>query len=497
MSPAKILFELSGSIAAWKACAVISRLAQDGHEVQVVATTAALRFVGAPTLEGLSGRPVRSDMWATGTAMDHINLVKWADLVVLCPATANTINRLAAGLADDLVGALFLAHDWRKPYLLAPAMNPAMWSHPATAASIERLRGWGVRVLPVARGRLACGDEGEGRLIEPDEILSQIRAALAELAGPVGPAPAKAASSNASDAARHPRAEIRDSVERSASAEPRPGRSPARQRNFARSREAVAASGDPTDAGAASNGQPATSHRQLRVLITSGGTEELIDGVRSLGNFSTGRTGALLAETFAARGHDVVLLRARRAARPAAGSALREEIFGSFAELAAALQRLLRDERFDAVVHAAAVGDYSLDAVTVDGAPLPLGAGKLDSGRDVRLHLRPNPKLIDRLREWSANPELRVVAFKLTNGATAADARAAVEKLFARARANFVVHNDLAEDRGGDAGNFPAAIWRATDGDPRRVESRAALADALERVLIGPTTAAAAGKPRE
>ena len=114
----KILFELSGSIAACKACTVISRLVQDGHEVQTIATEAALRFVGPATLEGLTGRPVRSDMWAAGTALDHLNLAKWADLVVLCPATAHTINRLAAGLADDLVGALFLAHDRRKPFLV-------------------------------------------------------------------------------------------------------------------------------------------------------------------------------------------------------------------------------------------------------------------------------------------------------------------------------------------------------------------------------------------
>lgn len=409
MCAAKILFELTGSIAAWKACAVISRLAQEGHEVQTIATSAALQFIGAATLEGLTGRPVRSDMWDRGTAMDHINLVKWADVVVLCPATANTINRLAAGLADDLVGALFLAHDWRKPYLLAPAMNPAMWAHPATRAGVEKLRGWGVRILPVARGRLACGDEGEGRMIEPEEILAAIRAALPGASAPVATA-----------AAAH--------------ASPR-----------------------------------------RRVLVTAGGTEEPVDGVRTLTNFSTGRTGVLLAEHLRACGCEVTLLRAHRAAPAPAG--VRAETFVTFADLRSALERLLGVEHFDAVVHAAAVSDYSIAGLRVGGQPLAPGAGKLGTGQDVAIQLAPNPKLVDHLRAWSRNPALRVIAFKLTRGADAAAAQAAVEKLFGHSRADAVVHNDLdAVDPA--TGRFPATLWRA-DGANVALESREALAHAI------------------
>lgn len=405
MSAAKILFELTGSIAAWKACAVISRLVQEGHEVQTIATSAALQFIGPATLEGLTGRPVRSDMWDRGTAMDHINLVKWADIVVLCPATANTINKLAAGFADDLVGALFLAHDWKKPFLLAPAMNPAMWAHPATRAGADTLRGWGVKVLPVARGRLACGDDGEGRMVEPEEILSAIRAAL-------------------------------------------PGQ------------------GKPAEVSAA---------LRPRVLITAGGTEEPVDGVRTLTNFSTGRTGVLLAEHLRACGCDVTLLRAHRAAPAPTG--VRAETYATFADLRDTLERLLGREHFDAVVHAAAVSDYSVAGLRVNGQPLVAGSGKIGTEQDVAIQLAPNPKLVDHLRAWSRNPGLRVVAFKLTRDADRAAAQAAVEKLFAHSRADAVVHNDLAAIDP-TTGRFPATLWRA-DGTSTALESREALAHAI------------------
>src|SRR5688572_23473467 len=166
-----VLFQLSGSIAAYKACQVVSRLTQAGCEVQTVATDGALQFVGPATLEGLTGRPVASDTFAAGTHMDHIHLVRWADLIVLCPATANTINRLAAGIADDLVGTMFLAHDFTKPYLVVPAMNAAMYDHPATSAALDRLRQWGVEVLEPGAGSLACGEIGPGRLAEPEAVL--------------------------------------------------------------------------------------------------------------------------------------------------------------------------------------------------------------------------------------------------------------------------------------------------------------------------------------
>lgn len=175
----RILFQLTGSIACFKACELISRLAKRGFAVQTVASAGALRFVGAATLEGLTGRAPFVDLYESGRTMDHIRLARWADVALLCPATANSLNRLAAGLADDPIGALFLAWETaKKPYLVAPAMNATMWDHPATRAARERLAGFGVRLLPVGDGRLACGEAGEGRLLEVADIETIVLEAL-------------------------------------------------------------------------------------------------------------------------------------------------------------------------------------------------------------------------------------------------------------------------------------------------------------------------------
>jgi len=175
----KILFLLTGSIACFKACELISRLVKRGVAVETVASEGALRFVGAATLEGLTGRRPFTDLHEAGRTMDHIRLARWADVALLCPATANSLNRLGAGLADDAIGALFLAWEIAtKPWLIAPAMNATMWDHPATRASRERLTGFGARILPVGDGRLACGEQGEGRLLEVDELEKHVMQAL-------------------------------------------------------------------------------------------------------------------------------------------------------------------------------------------------------------------------------------------------------------------------------------------------------------------------------
>jgi phosphopantothenoylcysteine synthetase/decarboxylase len=175
----KLLFLLTGSIACFKACDLISRLAKRGVAVQTVASEGALRFVGAATLEGLTGRTPFTDLYEAGRTMDHIRLARWADLALVCPATANSLNRLASGLANDAIGALFLAWELaRKPWLIAPAMNATMWDHPATRASRERLERFGAKLLPVGDGRLACGEQGEGRLLEMDELEKLVLEAL-------------------------------------------------------------------------------------------------------------------------------------------------------------------------------------------------------------------------------------------------------------------------------------------------------------------------------
>lgn len=174
----KILIQMSGSIACFKACALISRLVQAGHHVKVAASKSALQFIGAATLEGLTGEKVHSDLWEEGDAMSHIHLMRWADVIAAVPASAHLINRMAQGVGDDLLTTMFLAHDFKKPYVIAPAMNTSMYLHPVTQKSLELLKGMGIEILEAASGVLACGEVGYGRLLEPDLLLAEIETRL-------------------------------------------------------------------------------------------------------------------------------------------------------------------------------------------------------------------------------------------------------------------------------------------------------------------------------
>jgi phosphopantothenoylcysteine decarboxylase/phosphopantothenate--cysteine ligase len=178
MSKPRVLLQVTGSIAAFKAAALASLLAQDGCELQCVLSAGGREFLGEATLEGLSGRPVLSDIFERGRALEHISLVDWADLLLVYPACANHVARLRAGLADDLIGCLFLANNFRKPYWIAPAMNSDMLAHPAVAEALAVLESWGCRILPTGEGRLACGAVGYGRLLDPEAVHALVREAL-------------------------------------------------------------------------------------------------------------------------------------------------------------------------------------------------------------------------------------------------------------------------------------------------------------------------------
>jgi len=173
-----ILFQLTGSIACYKACNVISKLVQDGYEVRTVCSENALKFIGKSTLEGLTHKAVYVDTFEDRSALGHIALTKWLDLAIICPATANIMNKLAAGIGDDYISTVFLAFNFSKPYLIAPAMNQNMYTHPATKRSIGILEGWGVKVLGTGAGYQACGDKGAGRLLEPEAIYKEIKKAV-------------------------------------------------------------------------------------------------------------------------------------------------------------------------------------------------------------------------------------------------------------------------------------------------------------------------------
>ncbi len=178
MLKSKILFIMTGSIASYKACGVLSKLQQDGHQVKVVMSPSSLQFIGKATIEGLTGATPITDMYGDGQVMDHIHLVRWADLIIVAPATAHYINRISNGIGDDLLTTLFLAHDFKKPFLIAPAMNTMMYLHPTTQRSIKKLKDMGVEILEAASGVLACGEVGYGRLLEVDQIIQEINQRL-------------------------------------------------------------------------------------------------------------------------------------------------------------------------------------------------------------------------------------------------------------------------------------------------------------------------------
>lgn len=295
--PLRVLLLMSGSIAAFKVVQLVSRLVQApvGAEVEVVMTPAARGFIGEASLEGLTGRRVRSETFAAGDHMEHIRLVRWADVVLAAPCTANTLNKLASGIGDDLVGTLFLAHDFSKPWLIAPAMNTRMYEHPTTRTSLERLRGMGCTIVEPGSGALACGEVGAGRLAEPEALLAAVLHAAEQVPGAAGPA--------------------------STSSRPSVG-------------TAV----------------------PLKILVTAGGTRMPLDAVRSIVNSSTGRTGADLAADLAALGHAVTLLTAEDA--PRADDIARLERYDDFDSFERGLRGLLAEESYDLLVQAAAVSDW-------------------------------------------------------------------------------------------------------------------------------------------
>jgi phosphopantothenoylcysteine decarboxylase/phosphopantothenate--cysteine ligase len=172
----RILLGVSGGIAAYKSAELVRRLRDAGAEVRVVLTENAARFVSPLTFQALSGQPVRSGLWdeAAEAAMGHIELARWAQRILIAPASADLIARLAHGFADDLLTTLCLAS--AAPLAIAPAMNQQMWAHAATQANISTLRERGVDLLGPADGSQACGEFGAGRLLEADSIVAEIAA---------------------------------------------------------------------------------------------------------------------------------------------------------------------------------------------------------------------------------------------------------------------------------------------------------------------------------
>jgi phosphopantothenoylcysteine decarboxylase/phosphopantothenate--cysteine ligase len=246
LSSMRILVGVTGGIAAYKTPQLVRELRQAGADVQVVMTGSAAQFVTPTTLQAVSGQPVRDTLWdaAAEASMGHIELARWADLILIAPATADRLSRLASGHADDLLGALCLAT--RSPIALAPAMNTVMWEAPATQRNLTTLRADGIHLIGPEIGDMACGESGPGRMSEPHEIVAAVAEVLAT---------------------SQPRATVRD----------------------------ISLDGGQGLAG-------------KHVVITAGPTREAIDPVRYISNHSSGKQGYALAAAAIAAGARVTLI---------------------------------------------------------------------------------------------------------------------------------------------------------------------------------------------
>ena len=168
----RIIVGITGGIATYKAPELVRLLKKAGHEVRCAATEHALEFVTRVTLETVSGAPLYSDLFASGRT-EHISLKDWGEMLVVAPATANIIGKVAGGIADDALSTLLLAFS-QKPVIMAPAMNCEMWAHPAVQRNVALLKSWGIRMVGPEEGELACGVNGVGRMAEPEQIVDAV-----------------------------------------------------------------------------------------------------------------------------------------------------------------------------------------------------------------------------------------------------------------------------------------------------------------------------------
>jgi phosphopantothenoylcysteine decarboxylase/phosphopantothenate--cysteine ligase len=362
----RILLGVSGGIAAYKALELVRLATGAGHAVRVVQTPASRRFVGAASFEALTGAPVLASEFERDPArgafpgqplpdhepLSHLELVANAEVYVIAPASANTLAKLAAGLADNLLSSCALAAEC--PLVLAPAMNNRMYEHPATLANLRTLHERGARIVEPDSGRLASrGEQGIGRLADPARILAACEAALAGASG---------------NGAVH----------------------------------------DPDgDSAYADSGRADPAHTDwtgLKVLVTAGGTREPIDSVRFVGNSSSGRMGLALARAAQARGAQVTVIAANVALDPPPGVAWRE------VATAAELQQACEQEfpACDVLLMAAAVADFR-PSTHAEGKLKKAGRERLE------LRLEPTADVIAGLAE-RRRAEQTLVGFAAEHG---------------------------------------------------------------------------------
>ncbi len=430
-SSKNILFKMSGSIACYKACDVISKLVQLGHSVKVAVTPDTFNFVGQATLEGLTQNQVISDLYTPGQMMDHIHLNDWCDLAVLCPATANTISKISIGMSDNIVTALALSRDTSKPYLMMPAMNTRMLVSKPIQDAFAKLEKMNIKLLYGDAGHLACGHTGSGRLAEPSEILDFI---------------IKIVSTELNEKNLKPNLDLKfNSLSNS-------------QMNLSNTIDF-----NPTIA----------KTKKLKILVTAGGTSEPIDPVRTVTNISSGQTGLNIVQYLADK-FDVTLLGA---------NSMKDKMmnlkpsfkyigFSSFKDLETKMKDLLAKQDFDVVIHLAAVSDYSPRTLSLSDQTIELPALekisldnkaevnligsfsekfnsteniniKIDSIKDSGFSIEfvKNKKLINEIRTISKNKDIKIIGFKLIRTDDLEKIQFEIDKVLKSS--DFVVVNDL------------------------------------------------------
>ncbi|MEI4506062.1 bifunctional phosphopantothenoylcysteine decarboxylase/phosphopantothenate synthase [Sphingopyxis sp. CCNWLW253] len=413
MSSPRILLIIGGGIAAYKSIELVRLLRKAGYVVRCVITRAGEQFVTPLTLAALSENKVYTNLFdlKDEVEMGHIQLSREADLVVVAPATADLLAKMAAGIADDLATTLLLATD--KPVLAAPAMNVRMWLHAATRRNIATLRGDGVTVMEPDEGEMACGEYGPGRLPEPEAIKDAIDAALSSplpLAGGVGGGAVSSSVLPLDDA-------------RSSANMPSPN--PSRQRE-----------GD-------LSGQPDfadENHRPLygrRILITAGPTHEPIDPVRYIANRSSGKQGFAIAAAAAEAGAEVLLI-AGPVPLPTPPGVIRVDV-ETAVEMAAEVAEGLP---VDAAIMVAAVADWR----AADTAAQKIK--KDGSGQVPPLALAENPDILAGLAKSPERPKLLIGFAAETN-----DVIAHAEAKLARKGCDWIVANDVSADPMGGENN--------------------------------------------
>lgn len=388
-----VVLGVSGGIAAYKSCELVSRLKKLGADVHVIMTRNAEEFVAPLSFETLSDNKVVRGMFEEREEHDvrHVALAKLADVFVVAPATANVIAKFARGIADDMLSTTWLASD--APKLVAPAMNTAMYDDEATQDNISLLKERGVMFVEPGVGRLACGDTGRGKMAEPADIAERIREIL----------------------------------------------------------------------------RPVRDFEGKRVLVTSGATEEYIDGVRVITNHSSGKMGCALAEAAAERGAEVVLVHGRMSVPVPEGVAKAVRVHTTLEMMDAVLAET---EAADVIVMAAAPADYR---------PKETFTSKLKS-ETLTMEFVKNPDIAKAVGERKGGRKL--VVFSAETDGLIANAK----KKVASKNADFAVANDVTKEGAGFYGDTNIASLVGRNGEVREcgLMTKRELADViLDAVLSG------------